>query len=249
MLEKEQEMKRSRLLLTGAAMMLALGQFAATSRAATVTWSGQNWDDNYGGTVALNGSDLNVTTVAMTNSSWGAAHINTSSTFRTAPTQWVQASFIDAGGTGPGASIWLEHEAVPGAWTQAGAYEGDSNYSIYWWNEVTNADATITLGARTAGTHTIKIGKLADGTIEYSLDGVYVGSESGAPFGYLGDVYLAGNSALNNPGQTITFTDFQMGTNYVTAAVPLPAAAWASLMLLGALGGMAALKRRAHQLA
>ena len=203
--------------------ILAAMLFAVTGQAAdAVNWKGYDWG-TYDGSIAVDSSG-NLVVTAPSAGAYGGAHINIPSIFRNSPTQWVQISYIDE--LHSGGQIWLEDESAPDqAWTQFGtwAYSSQPNYRTYVWDVEPDTSVFTTEDARTSGEHTLKIGKRADSTIDYWLDGNLVHSTSATTWTYFGDVYLAARQDGANFLST-TFTDFQMGTDYsAPAAVPEPA--------------------------
>lgn len=230
------------VLVCAAAAALSLG--ASISHAATVTWEGHTWGDNSFPSIAVNGTtgNLDVTTTHYSTSQnvyYGAAHYNTDSTFRAASTPYVQATFAD---TGSGAAPYLAVEQEGGThptWAEIGVDPTNgtnTNYSLYWWNEVTNEDQAVTLGTRSAGNHTVEIGRQANGTLDFWFDGSLVQSTSNPTPDNFGDVYLFGVGSSTT--DTVSFVSFEAGTNYV----PEPS----SLGLVG-LAGLALLARRTRR--
>ncbi len=215
-------MKRVLFLLIAIGLIMASGVDVTF---ANVTWKGLVWDpDGSGGSLAVNGDGNLVVTSGSPDGAdyWGTAHINTSADFRSATNPWIQVSFLDDG-SGPGARLGVEDESAPDqAWTSFGTKASRSDYYWYWWDVDANTDGLTSLSTRAAGEHTMKVGELADGSVEYLFDGVLVGHTTTAQvqWTYFGDVYL--DAFTGAIGQSVTFTDFQMGSGYATAAVPEP---------------------------
>lgn len=221
---------KTKLMTTLMVMLLVLLAGVTIVYADPLLWKGIDWDPSIYGSIAVNVGNLEVTTASFGTSSWGTAHYNTPNSFRAAPTPWVKVTFLDSPGTAAG-QLWMEDETYNsnyglntgtlGAWTQFGAWERADrpNYMIYWWDYDTGLDGFVDTGfARTAGAHTLLLGKRVDGTIDYWLDGWLVFSTTDITPNYFGDIYLAAHSPGANPGQTIVFTDYQTGTDYSFSA-------------------------------
>jgi hypothetical protein len=197
--------------------VLAVLVFAGIAGATSLVWSGQTWTNPYGG-IAVNGAgQLAVTSsTCFDTACWGAAHYNTSAAFRSTPGTVVTFSFVDDGPGTAGGQLWIEQEsgANPG-WSQFGAWQRFSDYELYWWDEDGGSDLLVPTGiGRTAGVHTLALGKRADGTVDYYLDGQLVYTTTALHLDYIGDVYLAANSQPDNPGQTVLYTEYGEVTGY-----------------------------------
>jgi len=208
----------------------------------SVTWEGILWTDVGGleATYATPGSDLKVTPDSTTY--YGVAHYNTSPAFRASPTQFVEVKFTDTGGP-ERAQIWMEDENTSplgsaGAWTQFGSWYGYSaNYQVYYddydQDLLDNGTVDFSVGtffdtgvAATAGMHTLGLGKRADGTVDWLLDGNVVLSLGSGAFSpaYFGDIYLAARYG------TATFNGYTASTAYTP---PMPEPGVALLLCLG----------------
>lgn len=236
------------MLGTRGLFLLAMGMLTASgvmSKASTVNWDGQDWDSSFG-SAAVNGSNLDITATTLSSSGtyYGDAHYNTDAGFRSASTPYIEATYSDTG-VGAGFLAFEQESGVGKAWAEIGVDPtngpgSDSHYSLYWWNETTNATNEIILAPRTNGDHTFEIGRQADGTVDFYLDNSLVLSTMAITPAYFGDVYLF--SAANASGSVATFTSFTSGTNY--AAAPLPASAMGGFVLMGGLLAANRLRRR-----
>jgi len=240
--------KANMLALTSAALVLAV---CGVADATTVSWDGVTWDSAFGSIAVVPGPGadmLVVTTQAYSSDGWcfGAAHYNTPDAFRASNTPWVQFTYYDSSASTlrSGAEVWMEREdgAVPtpvvgAAWTQWGTSGDDPQYGVYWWNEHTDTDGSATnLGLRTPGFHTLKMGMRATGQVDYWLDGSLLFTTTSITPDYFGDIYLAADSDLAHPGQTVVFTDYRSGTDYAGPPVPEPITMFSALLAIGSLG-------------
>jgi len=184
--------------------------------AGELAWRGIGWNMGFGSAQVSDSDRLQVSTTSVYGTSaWGAAHYGTPDPFRAASSTWIQASFIDQGPGTVGGQLWFEHEPlVNHAWAQIGCWETRDEYRVYWWNYQTGETGWFVIGERTAGEHTVKVGKRADGTVDFWFDGLMVFSTTKVSPDYIGDVYLAAHSSPGNAGDTVEFTDYQCGTDY-----------------------------------
>jgi hypothetical protein len=231
---------------------LAVGLcFSGAAQAATVSWNGQNWDDDYASpdsVVSVVGSNLEVSIAP--SGDWAAAHYNTNVAFRSAATPWIEVSFLDTANNDVRKGLWIEDEngASPGAggWLQFEIRDNSGTYKILYNDyDADNLDGgglnfsaaqVLDTGvARTAAEHTFKVGRRADGTVDFWVDGSLTNSLTSAQFNpnFFGDVYLSAR------GETAVYTQFAVGTNYV---VPEPGSL--ALALLAGLGLFVAVRRR-----
>ena len=175
----------------------------------------------------------------------GAAHYNTPDSFRAFTTPWVEVTFLyplDA----LNAQLWMEQETGPGAsWTELGAYDqnwsyapgGTPGFEAYWRDYGSNPDGYQYLKPLATESHTLLLGRRADGTIDYWLDGTLACSTTKIAPQYFGDIYLGA------AGAPITFTDYQSGGDYAGVGVPEPGTL-GMLLALGLPGLMVWRKRR-----
>ncbi len=198
------------------AVVLGLSSFGLAGAVAPIVWEGVTWDQPYGASSLGGGGELEVTSSCGAENCWGAAHYNTPVAFRNAPGHSVSFTFYDPGSGGGGVQIWIEKEGSPhAAWTQFGAWDGDVNYGIYWWNVDTDVDGSVDTGVmRSTGLHTLTVGKRPDGTVDYFIDGALVETNTQMDMGYIGDVYLAAHSDAPNP-TTAIFHAYSVANDYV----------------------------------
>lgn len=207
--------------------MLGLG---VTVASAATDWEGITWED-YRGTSAVNGQgNLEVTTTGPGACDdggagpvcWGVTRYDTPDALRNAPGHSVSVSFIDNGPGTHGMQIWATKEDLPSSWTQFGARNGDTHYYILLlrFDPSFEIDTVVLDIERTAGEHTLTIGKRADNTIDYFIDGDLVYTDTFLQMGYLGDVYLGTQSVISNPVTGI-FTSYSTDNTYIE---PVPQA-------------------------
>jgi hypothetical protein len=217
--------------------------------AATIGWKGEVWDDNYGNTsLNVNGFDQLEVSATPAPNGWSAAHFNTDVAFRSSATPFVEFGFLDTGNP-VRKEIWIEDETTSplgsaGGWLQFGANGG--TYKIFY-NDY-DADLTddsivnfstgqsVDTGvARSVGERLLKIGRRADGTVDFWIDGMLSTSLSAAQFSpnFFGDIYLGSRY------ENTAFTHFVTGGDY---AIPEPS----TIALLGIAGvaGLAVVRRR-----
>jgi len=227
---------------------------SGAANAATIGWEGETWDDAYNTPqTTLNVNGLNQLEVnALTVGEWAAAHINTSGTYRAAATPWIEFSFLDTGSAGVRKGIWVEDETTSplgsaGGWLQF-EIPASGNYRVYY-NDydadlVDNASIDFSAGAvvdtgvaRSVGERTFKLGRRADGTIDFWIDGSLTTSLTAAQFNpnFFGDVYLAARGELG------TYTSFAAGTDY---AIPEPTS-----VIMAAVAGLGLLHVRRQRTA
>jgi hypothetical protein len=214
--------------------IFSIAVFASSmAHAVTVGWEGETWDDTYNPSqTTLNVNGLNQLEVTANSAGqFAAAHINTSAAYRAAATPWIEFSFLDTGNAPVRKGIWVEDETTSplggaGGWLQF-EIPTSGNYRVYY-NDydadlTDNASIDFSTGtvvntgvARSVGERTFKIGRRANGMIDFWIDGSLTTSLSAAQFSpnFFGDVYLAAS------GETATYTSFATGTDY---AVPEPA--------------------------
>ncbi|HEX5241812.1 MAG TPA: hypothetical protein VFW23_01020 [Tepidisphaeraceae bacterium] len=226
-----------------------VGAFLAAgtaSQAASVNYNGYTFDDGgFGGTNTVSGSNLQVGSGpgrdTADNFYYGAAHYNTDAAFRSAATTFIEATLSDPGSGDAGFLAFEQEGGTHRSWAEIGvdADNSSTNYSLLWWNEVTNATDTILLGARTAGDHSLEIGRESSGTVDFLFDGSLVYSTTGITPDYIGDVYLF--SQGSTPNVITTYTNYAAGTDFVVA--PVPSAAYAGMALLGCLGAFGGIRR------
>ncbi len=247
-------MRKVLILMVAAAVLCA----AAMAQAAT-SWKGIDWDSP-AGSIAVDGSGNLVVTATRyefntTGVYEGAAHFNTSSAFRAALTPWVEFTFIETGADtySPAAQMWMEREGLssdPNAsWARLGVgspsspdYRGAS-YGV-WWNEHTDALGRFVGSARSNGTHTALLGRRSDGKVDFVVDGSPIGTTDPATDfqpDYFGDIYLVALGLTS--GETVTFTDFRMGTDYAGPVVPEPVSIFLGIMGLGSVAGFRRLRK------
>lgn len=227
-------------LLTIALSLLCLGAAAQ----ADVTWKDVTWspDMNVGGeaqyghgqsSIAVNGSNLEVTTVDMY---WADAYYTVSPL----TTNWVEATFLDSG-AGTGANLSMD-TGDDYAGIGVNNYVSTNNYVVSWFND--NSDGDIVLGARSEGSHTAKLGRRTDGTVDFWFDGFLVYSATDfTPVRPMKNIFLTVDAyrgdRFQEGGDTAVFTDFSYGTDYTP--VPEPSSI---IALLGGLGSLLAFRRR-----
>lgn len=207
-----------RALRASVMVMILLGAVLAHADD-VVTWQGYTWETLGWGSLATSNGELQVTTSGVTASStdsmrWGMAHTQSSSLSSYA-TPWVQASFIDNAASGTGALLGIENPvgANP-VWGEVG-YDPNistTHYGVYILNESTNAYEFVVLGQRTTGNHTVDIGRLADGTLDFYLDGQLVFTSLIGHADSLKDIYLYAGGI--DAGGSVTFTSFSAGDGY-----------------------------------
>lgn len=224
--------------------LLAAG---TVSQAASVNYNGYTFDDGgFGGTNTVSGSNLQVgsgpTLHTIDGHYYGAAHYNTDAAFRSASTPFVKATLRDPGSGDAGFLAFEQESGTHRSWAEIG-FDSDnvpSNYSIFWWNEATNVSGIVILGARSAGDHSMEIGRESDGQVDFLFDGSLVYSTTNITPDYFGDVYLF--SQASAPGVITTYTNYSAGTNFPVVA-PVPSAAYAGMALLGCLGAVGGIRR------
>jgi hypothetical protein len=220
--EYQTYMKSFRIFLVSAALLLGLG--VTTVSAVTLDWEGVTWDD-YKGTISVNvDGNLEATTTgpgACDNSGagpncLGAAHYNTPDSLRNAPGHSVTVTFIDDGPGTHGMQIWATKDDSPSSWTQFGARDGATHYYILLLRFEPVFDYVIVEldVARTVGLRTLTIGKRADNTIDYFIDGDLVYTDTFLQLGYISDIYLAALSTISSPVSGV-FTAYSTDNTYV----------------------------------
>ncbi len=257
--------KTTTLACIGISLILAgAAQASPVPGPGTIAWKGLTWTVDANATAEVNtDGNLEITVGNDTGDpaadNWNV-HANLSSLFSPADYArgvWVEFSFLDAGpndqgafGGGPRAYLdtWEERNYELDSTTddynteymfQGGMYDG---YADYYVNHATyvsgsgwNESNWYFPGGRTEGEHTFKA--LLDGTaetVDLWYDGVYMGQLDGPASvptlfetAYLG--VTSNGLAPGDPGFGV-YTDFQTGV------VPAPAAVFAGMGLLGALG-------------
>ncbi len=222
-------------LMTGLLMLCLSGVVQAT----TIDWKGVEWEINNGIAVVNPNGSLTLTAITTSTSNAGVyLHANRlSDDFDTIMDPWIQWSF-----TGHTGDILIEQETFPGPTIQAG-----SLWDKYWAvTRYTDGNSRpqenfIWSVENDPISHVVNIGKRTDGTVDVKFDfDAWVANEFlkdnvGGDWGF-NDVYLRMRTANNN--DTITFNDFQYGSNTV---VPEPT----TLLLFGlGLLGVAGVSRR-----
>ncbi|MCC7349956.1 MAG: PEP-CTERM sorting domain-containing protein [Phycisphaerales bacterium] len=232
---------RKTAIACASAAALSLTGISATQ--AAVAWSGQNWVENLGDAAVNVDGNLELTTSHETypgsGDYVGQTYYTTDNAFRSSSTPYVKVTFTDSGsGVGP----YLAFDKETGfnnGWAEIGANPlndvTEDHYSIYWDN-FGGAYHPVDLGARTAGDHTVQIGRRSDGTLDFWFDGSlkYSSDFNVINPSYMEYVYLA--AAGTSASDVATFKNFESGTNYV---VPEPS----TITLLG-IGAAALLMRR-----
>lgn len=210
-----------RSVVLALSVLIALVGFGPTALAAhTVDWQGINWNHPFGDIDINTDGNLEVTaTDCFDEECFGTAHDNTPQSFRDAPDHSVTVWFEDPGPGMHGAQIWIEKEGSPNAaYAELGAFPGENTYTLNWWNVDTDERQAIDTGiARTAGVHSLTIGKRADGTVDFYVDANLVFTTSEMNIGYIGDVYLASHS-ISPAQETAVFIDFEANEQYELGA-------------------------------
>ncbi|MCE9592132.1 MAG: PEP-CTERM sorting domain-containing protein [Planctomycetes bacterium] len=262
-------------VVAGVACLGAAQSAHAAFTTGGVTWKGVTWGNAAGANVsvddALPGGNLVLrSNVPGAPDGTGYSYYINPGTFsawytalNSAGTPWLQVSYIDrisnaAAGTNAGVTdfgLFLNGPATSHSGLRfiAGRYFDNDSIGVMRQSSAgaKTGETYVTDGspsAPIAGTsHTVRIGKLADGSLEFTVDGVTGAStyptdananSSGANWTiYQVELRFRGQSALAS-GSFATFTDFTYGNNY-TSQIPEPA----SLGLMG-LGSMLVLARR-----
>jgi all-beta uncharacterized protein len=193
----------------------------------TLTWKGYEWFPTYASPpIRVNDDDNLIVITADTEFGLiGGASRQVSSAVQTATASWAEATFFDTLSE-PGPQIFLIAFQPSGSgYASLGAIGNRANYSAHWRTDAsTPADAiygtNIDLSPRSYGVHTARIGRRADGRLEFWLDGTLVlTSMTNAfprPFDF---VSLIGSNA-NATGQVATFIDYAEGTGPAGSSPP-----------------------------
>jgi hypothetical protein len=250
-------MKTVSKTVLGAIVVCCVGMTGVAQAASVdIDWKGITWDYNdVAGGAVVNGSGALVLTPTSGNLTLHTNRISTAVTNSNTP--WFEVSWNDTGDAAHkieaynndevdlrqplvgGGSLWSASKVAYARW-----YDADSAPR-------TRQEAyTFFEDPRAAVSHTLRIGKLADGNVWFGFDGEWrlltaiesdgILDSGGVDWGFK-DQYLRVRSA---DGATVEFTDFQYGDNFSAAMVPVPAAAWAGLLLIGGLGGVSGLRRK-----
>ena len=229
--------------ITAVALVLAV---TATAGATTVTWQGVEWTELGSGTAVVDGSNHLVLTPggSAAFSAWvnrlptvvgGASSINAYDT------PWIKVSWIDTGIDAHLIDMVIQDETATGGplcdvgskWTATvvahAQYNGGvgedyaffSSYPSYVSDRTNNLE------------HTAIVGKTADGTLYFGIDGTWASLTNLVGSWDFNDVQLRIRGDTN--ATPIKFTDFQFGDNFVPVPEPLT---MAGLMLgIGSLVG------------
>jgi hypothetical protein len=258
---------KMRITLLAILVSLGLGTslIAQTVGPGTINWKGIDWTVDVNATANVNTlGQLEIEVGGDTGDpqadNWNV-HTALSSLFTSADYAsgaWVEISFLDAGpdnsgnfGGGPRAYLdtW-ERPADDGKTReymfQGGMYDGYSSYYVntatYVAGEGWENKNWYSPGARVAGEHTFKaLLNSSTDTVNLWYDGVWMGEVTGTDVPTFFETAFLGVTSNGlepgGPGFGV-YTDFQHGV------VPLPAAVWGGLALLGTLGAGRAVRRR-----
>jgi hypothetical protein len=197
--------KASSILFLAGAIFLASSPAAAN----TVLFDGYQFSSLYGPeNLTINGS--NNLLVPTTSNNFGGA-----TTPLPVDAFAATTSFLDSGlTTGPAAELWVQDFTSTVTYEAAlGAFTGHADYFVLYRVDGGSISQFIDTGvARSAGTHTVSIEELANGTVDFLLDSALVETASAAQFGIpvLGDVVLTANGDAT--GEQATFTSFSVTT-------------------------------------
>ena len=229
-------------------LLLALG---ARPAPADIVWRGATWNDVYDSTaLSLNASGnlvVNPDTTDIYGALIGEAHYSTSASFQALTAPWIDVTFV-LPSTQVSAYLALEQPSDSAGGTasyiQFGAFNqnydppgwsGNSEVEADWWDEDSGNSWAENVGSLQTGANTLLVGRRADGTIDYWLDGTLVYSTTDITPQYFGDIYLG------VAGGPVTFTDYQAGGGYDSAPEP---GTLGTLLALGVSGLMFFRQRR-----
>jgi hypothetical protein len=219
----------SLVLTWGRYLVLAVALIAGASsvaQAQTVSWQGLDWTNTYpSNTIAISGDALLVSTGDASVGHYGSAFHALPAAIASAPEAWVEGTFFDTGAT-PGPHITALLFAPDGSVYLAslGAFGDSQEYFAHWRRDAPTPDQSMRgtdspVGPRSAGLHTVAIGRRFDGRIEFWLDRKLVETTTvgtfPASFNY---VYLA--ALGTSQGQTATFTAYGEGATPAFGITP-----------------------------
>jgi len=204
---------------------------SGTAEQQAVSWRGFDWFNTYpSNAISVNpDGTLSVFTADTEFGIFGGASHQTSPALQANSEAWAETTFFDTG-SAPGPQIYLIYFESPGSafYASLGAFGNGGHYSAHWRRDspdpaVAVMGTTIDVGLRSTGLHTARIGKRADGRLEFWLDEVLVlVSGAGAFPSTFNFVSLIGSSGVAT-GQPTTFTNYAEGTGPAASKPPIVA--------------------------
>jgi hypothetical protein len=233
---KEVEMKKSIAVVAAAIVLMISGQALSQQ---VETWKDIDWQCLGTGAIEVTAEDSSLVLNQGTPENNGlllASYCTYDLTeFRSATTPWVEVSFKDQyPEVRSSVQLWIRDECPPAESnfiTQIGAdaqnEDEDDTYFIQWCNPYQDQGKCLRLNTnkeRSAGIHTIRIGRQEDGTVEYYIDNELLWSTKEIPsttYTYVAPEYF-GNIILMGQFSSATFTDYKFGAEYSQSSPPPP---------------------------
>jgi hypothetical protein len=211
-------MYRTQMRRLSVAVLCSTIAFATEARGQSVQWNGITWTNLYpSNSILVNGAgNLEVKTGDATVGNYGGALHPLPLSIHNAPEAWIEATFSDTNTT-PGPQInGVLFDTSTSAYVAAlGANDTQTRYTAHWRREnptgTVVSSVTVDIGPRTPGSHTVRIGRLADGRLQYWLDNAVVMTTPTSVFPANVDyAYLVAKGNAQN--QTATFTGYREGS-------------------------------------
>jgi hypothetical protein len=189
-----------------------------SQRPTTVLWKGITWNNLYPSSsiqVDTATGDLDVSTGDATVANYGGATHALPLSLQSASEAWAETTFIDTGGIpGPQINALFFDTSSSVFLASLGAFGNQGQYVAHWRREnplfTVVSSTSVDVGPRSPGQHTVRIGRRADGRLEFWLDGALTFSTSINTFpANFNFVYLVDNGTQQ--GQIAAFTDYREG--------------------------------------